>query len=116
MTAYCSAADVKLIINTTMGDTDIGTLIGLADAEIDARGLDFATDVKKQISMLITASLIALRDPNQKAIGEYREQFITASEWRTRVEDLITKLTVDAGAAALTGIPIRTVNEPEDDE
>lgn len=112
--AYCTAANVKLIINTELSDVDIGTLIGMADAEIDARGLDFAVAVKQQISMLITASLIALRNPSDKAIGEYRETIISPIDWRTRVEDLITKLTVDAGAAALTGIPIRTVNEDED--
>jgi hypothetical protein len=102
----CSAADVRLIIDTSLTDGNIGSLITLADAEMTARGLDEgASDVKKLISMLITASLCAMRDPATKSIGEYTEAKLNAEGWRNLAETHISHL---------VEIPFLAVNDPID--
>jgi hypothetical protein len=93
-----------LIINTSLTDTNIGSLITLADAEMIARGLDEGTsNIKKLISMLITASLCALRDPASKSIGEYTEAKLNAEGWRKLAEDRIS---------CLVEIPFLAVTDP----
>jgi len=73
--AYCTASDVRLIINTTLPDDEIGSIIVMSDAEIDRRiGAQSASDkLIKKLSMLLTAHTIKTRQPQSQAIGEYRE-------------------------------------------
>ena len=102
--ANCEDSDVRLIIDTSLTDGNIGSLITLADAEMTARGLDEgASDIKKLISMLITASLCALRDPASKSIGEYTESKLNAEGWRNLAENYISHL---------VEIPFLAVNDP----
>jgi len=92
--ANCVAADVKLIINTGLSDDNVGSLITLADAEMTSRGLDEGTtNEKKLISMLLTASLCAMRDPSSKGIGNYQESgILDAKGWREEAEIRVARL------------------------
>lgn len=73
--AYCTASDVRLIINTTLTDDQITSIIEMIDAEIDRLiGEQSASDkLIKKLSMLMTARTIKTRQPQAQAIGEYRE-------------------------------------------
>jgi hypothetical protein len=107
--AYCTYTEVRRIIDTSLEDADITAIIVLADAEIDARGLDALPDnVKKLISMLISASIITLRDPATKSIAEYREDKLDAVGWRELAENQINRMS-SAGE-----LPFLTTNEPID--
>ena len=72
---YCTASDVRMIIHTSLTDTDIASVIEMSDAEIDRRlgpqsGLD---KIIKKLSMLLSAHTIKQRQPMSVAAGEYRE-------------------------------------------
>ena len=73
---YCSASDVRLIIKTSLTDSEIETLIEMSDAEIDRRiGAQSPTDkLVKKLSTLITAHAVKTRQPQAVSIGEYREE------------------------------------------
>ena len=103
--AYCTYDEVKLIIATSMASADITSLIVLADAEIDARELDGrAADIKKRISMFLTAELIALKQPGQANIGPLSSSPSTSTtDWRKLAENLILR----SGEP-----PIEIVNDP----
>lgn len=87
---YCTSADVQAIIHSTLTTDQITGLIVLADAEIDARGMSTrAVGVKKAISMIKTAALIAGRDPKSWALGEYKESVRTPKEWNKLAENYV---------------------------
>ena len=68
MTAYCPYTQVKQIINTSISDSDIIALIALSDSEISDRGLTgLSASALQEISMLLTAEKIVLRDPKTRA-------------------------------------------------
>jgi len=72
--AYCTASDVRLIVNTTLTDDQVTSIIEMSDAEIDRRiGAQTADGLIKKLSMLLTAHTIKTRQPRSQAIGEYRE-------------------------------------------
>ena len=102
--ANCVYSDVRLIIDTDLEDTEITTLIDLADAEITGRGMNTrSSSLRKVISMLLTASLIAGRDPKSRGIGEYSDTLMTPKDWRDLAESTVKK----------TGsIPFFVANEP----
>jgi len=101
-----TSSDIRLIIDSGLTNDEITAIIVLADAEMTARGLDEgASNIKKLISMLITASLCALRDPASKSIGEYTESKLSAEGWRSLAENYISHL-VD--------IPFLVANDPID--
>lgn len=87
--AYCSASDVRLIVNTTLTDEEITSIIETSDAEIDARiGSQTAGDrLIKKLSMLLSAHTIKTRQPRSQAIGEYREDAGDVLEvWEREIE------------------------------
>ena len=72
---YCTAADVRTIVQTSLTDGEITGIIETSEAEIDRRiGTQSASDkLIKKLSMLLTAHTIKTRQPQSLAIGEYRE-------------------------------------------
>jgi len=72
---YSTPPDVRLIIDTTLTDTQITTIIQMSDAEIDARiGAQSSPDeLVKKLSTFLTAHTIKTRQPQSLAVGEYRE-------------------------------------------
>jgi len=86
---YCTASDVRMIIHTSLTDTDIVAVIEMSDAEIDARiGTQTSGDkIVKKLSMLLTAHTIKTRQPQSQAIGEYREDAGDVLEvWEREIE------------------------------
>ena len=89
--AYCTASDVRLIIHTSLTDTEIGGIIELSDAQIDKRlgPRDAADKVVKKLSMLLAAHTIKQRQPKSVAAGEYSEDSGDILEaWSREIEEL----------------------------
>ena len=87
--AYCTASDVRLIVETSLTDTEISGVIEMSDAEIDSRiGSQSASDkLIKKLSMLLTAHAIKTRQPKIEVIGEYREDSGNVLEvWEREIE------------------------------
>ena len=72
---YCTAADVRLIVETSLTDTEISGIIEMSDAEIDSRlgSQDSSDKLIEKLSVLLTAHAIKTRQPSSVAVGEYRE-------------------------------------------
>jgi len=89
--AYCSASDVKLIINTNLTDDEITTLIETSDAYIDkVLGTQSTSDkLIKRLSMLLTAKAIKTRQPQSQAIGEYRETHDPITVWDGEIREIM---------------------------
>jgi len=86
---YCTASDIRLIIETSLSDSEIETLIEMSDAEIDNRiGAQNPTDkLVKKLSTLITAHAVKTRQPHAVSIGEYREETGSVLEaWEREIE------------------------------
>jgi hypothetical protein len=89
---YSTYTDVRRIIDTGLEDADITALIVQADAEMLEREMSFTTTNMKTISALITASLIALKDPESRGVGDYSEKVRSPQEWRDAAEGLAERL------------------------
>ena len=108
MTANCTYTQVKQIINTSVSDADITALIVLSDAEISDRGLGgLSAFALQEISMLLTAEKIVLRDPKTRVAYYTVEvglndsvKFDSAEDYRAAVERRISS------AEAAQGLPI----------
>lgn len=72
---YCTASDVRLIVQTDLTDAQIAGIVEMSDAEIDSRIGAQSTpgELVKKLSVLLTAHAIKTRQPQTLAIGEYRE-------------------------------------------
>lgn len=72
---YCTAADVRTIVDTSLTDEEITGIIETSDAEIERRiGVQTSSDkLVKKLSMLQTAYTIRTRQPQAQVVGEYRE-------------------------------------------
>ena len=88
MVAYCTAADVRAIINTNLTDEQINSIIETSDAEIDRYiGAQDPSDKLVKLSMLLTAHTIKTRQPRSQAIGDYREDAGDVLEvWEGEIE------------------------------
>jgi hypothetical protein len=95
--ANCVEDDVRRIIDTVLADADVTALIVQADAEISERDINASTGVLKTISMLITASLIGLKDAKSRGAGEYSETTRDPQDWRNQAEILISKINAPIG-------------------
>lgn len=91
---YCTAADVRAIVDTGLTDAEIAEIIGSSDAEIDRRvGPQEASGLARKLSMLLTASTIRTRQPSSQAVGDYREEHGgVQEEWRREIEGLFRLL------------------------
>ncbi len=109
---YSTPADVKLIVHTSLTDTEITSLIEQSDAEITKRlGAQTAGDVLvKRLSSFITAHTILLRQPESITIGEYREQRGDALDvWGHEINRLYRLL----GSAKIKASEYRHIDEDQ---
>ena len=94
MTANCTYTQVRQIINTSVSDSDITALIALSDAEISDRGLTgLSASALQEISMLLTAEKIVMRDPKTRVAYYTVEvglndavRFASAEDYRAAAE------------------------------
>jgi hypothetical protein len=99
---------VKQIVNTSISDSDITALIALSDAEISDRGLSgLLASALQEISMLLTAEKIVLRDPKTRVAYYTVEaglndnvKFAAPEDYRAAAERRIIS------AEAAQGLPI----------
>ena len=72
---YCTVSDVRLLVKTSLTDSEITSLIDLADAQINDIESDnshtFSTSKKRRLSMRMTAILVAAREPEAAGAGDY---------------------------------------------
>jgi hypothetical protein len=86
---YCTASDVRFIVETSLTDTEISGIVEMSDAEIDLRlgSQDSSDKLIKKLSMLLTAHAIKTRQPKSQVIGEYREDAGNVLEvWEREIE------------------------------
>lgn len=86
---YSSASSVRLVVNTTLTDEEITSIIEMSDAEIEKRiGPQSMTDMLiKKLSVLLTAHTIKTRQPQSFAVAEYREEAGNVLEiWEQEIE------------------------------
>lgn len=102
--AYCTYTDVRRIITTDLADADLTALIVLADEEIDVRLLNTrSTNIKKRISMYLTADMAVNTDPPMVTVGGVTIQSHRDDSWRRKAEAFILN----------TGdLPIEIKNDP----
>jgi len=88
---YCTPSDVRAIIETTLTDEEIESIIETSDAYIEKLiGPQSTTDkLIKRLSILLTARLIKTRDPNSRAIGEYKETHNPIKVWNREIEEIL---------------------------
>jgi len=91
---YCTAGDVRLVLDTVLTDAEVVSVIALSDAEIDRRigSRDPSDALAKKLSVLLTAHTIKARQPRSLAIGEYREDAGDVMEVWEREIDRIYRL------------------------
>ncbi len=80
---------MRLIIETSLSDSELEALIEMSDAEIDGRiGAQSPSDnLVKKLSALITAQAVKTRQPQAVSIGEYREETGSVHEvWEREIE------------------------------
>ena len=80
---------MRLIIETSLSDSEFEALIEMSDAEIDGRiGAQSPSDnLVKKLSALITAQAVKTRQPQAVSIGEYREETGSVLEvWEREIE------------------------------
>jgi hypothetical protein len=89
--ANCTYTDVRRIIISKLQDADITALIVDSDAEITRRSLtDLPLDIRKRVSMYLTAEVIAAHDLGQVSTsGSSSVPGETSAGWRKKAEDLI---------------------------
>ncbi len=87
--AYSTYTEVRRIINTGLEDADITAMITQADQEIRDRDISGNANTLKTLSMLITAALIAFKDPRSQGVGDYSESNRDPKEWREDAERFI---------------------------
>lgn len=80
---------MRLIIETSLSDSEIEALIEMSDAEIDGRiGVQSPSDkLVKKLSALVTAQAVKTRQPQAVSIGDYREETGNVLEvWAREIE------------------------------
>ncbi len=87
---YCSPANVRILITTSLSDSEISGLIDEADAEIDRRlGKQDASDLLiRKLSIVITAQLIRLTYPASVSVGEFQESEGSIASWDAEITKL----------------------------
>lgn len=92
--AYCTASDVRLLVHTSLSDSDIESLIALADAELDSMlgGASMSTTQKKNCSMRLTAVMIVASQPRREKVGDLVFEYADrVGEWRRYVRRQVAR-------------------------
>lgn len=91
---YCEPDDVLIIVSTGLTPAQIGTLIALADSDLDGKlqSNTMSSSDKKLCSMLLTAILVASRDPQAYSMGFAKVQFgDRIDRWEEKVDELVKR-------------------------
>ncbi len=88
----CTAADVRLLVDTSLEDTQIDSLITLSETDLDdmLQGSTMTTELRRLCTILLTASLVAEQTPKTKAVGELTIEYgNNPKTWRLRVAEKV---------------------------
>jgi len=102
--AYCSADDVRLLVDTALTDGNIDSLIAFADDDLDnlLDGASMSSALKQACSMRLTACMIVENQPESIRMGGLSMKYQDRSKrWRKWVHLKVAKAvgrwhTVDA--------------------
>lgn len=108
---YCTPADVKLLVRTSMTDADLTLLIVEVDAEIDKWEADnsktLSTHERKQVSMREAAILVITGEP-QSEEGDYGQTVSARVKvWQKKIDEY---LKIEEGE----DVPFLVYTEPVD--
>jgi hypothetical protein len=86
--AYCTAPDIRTIIQTSLTDGEITGIFEMSEAQIDRRtgARDSNNKLVKKLSILLTDHAIKTRQPMSQAIGDYREVDDVPEVWEREIE------------------------------
>lgn len=90
--AYCTASDVRLIVNTSLTDEQITTVIETSDAYIDKMlGSQSSSDkLIKRLSMLMTAKAVKTRYPQRvTAVGFSEDAGNVLETWDAEIKEIM---------------------------
>jgi hypothetical protein len=114
--AYCTPANVKVYVGTTVTDADLTEMIADADRDILAfftnLGLAIDTDAAKSASILLTRAAVAQRfyltgeNPTSYSAGDYSQsgaadQLSLSKELTAKALEILN----DTGSGGLTIVP-----------
>ena len=108
---YCSASDVRAIIDTSLTDTQIAAIIDESDAWIDKQlGAQSASDkLIRKLSKLITAREVKTQQPTSTQIGDYSETHNPILFWDQQIQDILKMYR----ASKLKSTPYQHIDEDE---
>lgn len=92
---YSEPDDVRLLINTSLQDDQIGSLIQMADDDLDemTEGVTLNAADKKACSMRLAAIMIAERQPLSYGVGEANIKMSDrrTGRWLSKVREIIKR-------------------------
>lgn len=89
---YCTHADVRLIIDTDLEDSEITSLIVFSDSDLDdlLQGASMTDTQKQKCSMRLCAISIAQRQPVKESTGDLTLDFSgQISGWQRYVDEKV---------------------------
>ena len=103
--AYCSATDVRGVIETSLTDPQIESIIAESDAEIDLRiGAQSAGNkVIQKLSKLMTAIQVKTRQPSSSTVGGFTETYDPIPYWQNEVDRILSLYVAGAGTSGTLG-------------
>lgn len=101
-------------MNTSLDDTQIGNLIPRADALVDQKlgGYTLADNLKGLVSMLLTATIVSIRDPRSYAVGIAKVQYgDQMSGWSSIVDEIIKNARATGASGKIFSSAYQKINE-----
>lgn len=106
--------DVRSVVNTSLLDPAIGKLIPRADALVDQKlgGYTLSDELKGLVSMLLTATIVSIRDPRSYAVGIAKVQYgDQMSGWSSIVDEIITNARQTTASSKIISSEYQKINE-----
>ena len=92
--AYCTPAQVRLLIATDLSDENLTELITLADSDLDDKlsGQTMSDVQKTKCSMRLAAVMVAQRQPRKESIaGATLDWGSRITEWQRYVKQAVSR-------------------------
>ena len=111
---YCEVDDVRSVVNTSLTPEQIGNLITRADALVDQKlgGYTLTDELKGLVSMLLTATIVSIRDPRSYAVGIAKVQYGNQiAGWSSIVDEIIKGARATRASGKIVSSAYQKINE-----